>query len=90
MNEEPFIPSAGKMRPKENLPDPRRCHGKVCYDKKSAMTAKNHRWERDHVELRVYPCGDHWHLTSLSPHMDERGYKSFKRKKDVYSRGKRF
>lgn len=38
--------------------------GKVAYDKKSAVTAANARYKRDHVRLRIYPCGDHWHLTS--------------------------
>lgn len=40
--------------------------GKTCYNKASAMAAKNWRYKKDHVELRVYEChlGPHWHLTS--------------------------
>lgn len=45
--------------------------GKVCYDKKSALCAKNHRESRGEKELRIYECeflGEdgkaHWHLTS--------------------------
>ncbi len=46
-----------------------KCNGKVCYDKKGAMTAKNKRWEEDHIALRIYQCeGSHWHLTSLNPY----------------------
>ncbi len=39
--------------------------GKVGYDKKGAVSAKNLRWSREHVELRIYPCpqSDKWHLT---------------------------
>jgi len=41
------------------------CHGKVIYDKKTAITAANKRFEENHIKLRVYPCPDcgHWHLT---------------------------
>lgn len=40
-------------------------NGKVAYDKRSAITAKNARWEQAHVELRAYQCEvcDGWHLT---------------------------
>ena len=40
--------------------------GKVCFDKKSAATAKNSRYHEDHTELRIYPCNhcSAWHLTS--------------------------
>ena len=43
-----------------------RCYlsDKPCYDKKGAQTAKNKRWKEDHIELRIYPCKGHWHLTS--------------------------
>lgn len=43
------------------------CNGKPSYDKRSAVTARNKRWDEDHVELRVYQCPDcnWWHLTSL-------------------------
>lgn len=37
--------------------------GKPCYDKKGAQTAINDRRRRAHMELRMYQCGDHWHLT---------------------------
>lgn len=42
------------------------CNGKMRYfEKKSAVTAKNARWEQSHVELRIYQCPDcgDWHLT---------------------------
>lgn len=40
--------------------------GKPCYDKKTAVTAKNQRWDEDHIKLRIYPCPHcrAWHLTS--------------------------
>lgn len=37
--------------------------GKPCYSKKDAQSAKNRRWDEDHIELRIYPCNNHWHLT---------------------------
>lgn len=45
---------------------PQYCAGKRSYDKKTATTAKNYRWNQDHVELRIYNCFtcSHWHLTS--------------------------
>lgn len=41
------------------------CNGKLIYDKRTAITAKNKRYHEDHMELRIYQCeyGDHWHLT---------------------------
>lgn len=39
------------------------CTGKKAYDKKGAVTACNKRYREDHTHLRIYPCGDHWHLT---------------------------
>lgn len=41
--------------------------GKVCYDKKTAVTAANKRYKDDHTKLRVYECLDcsYWHLTHL-------------------------
>jgi len=41
-------------------------NGKVSYDKKAAQTAKNRRWNEEHVELRIYQCPECnlWHLTS--------------------------
>lgn len=43
------------------------CHksGKPCYDKKSAITAKNSSRRKRGVELREYHCPDcnWWHLT---------------------------
>jgi len=38
---------------------------KPCYDKKGAATAKNKRYQQDRIELRIYLCNGHWHLTSL-------------------------
>ena len=40
--------------------------GKVCYDKKTAITAANKRFKDDHKKLRIYECPDcgYWHLTS--------------------------
>lgn len=43
--------------------------GKVCYDKKSAMTAVNyakHKNEHHKIPIRAYYCEDcnYWHLTS--------------------------
>lgn len=43
--------------------EPEYCGGKRAYDKKGAVTARNKRYEDEHVELRMYECGDHWHLT---------------------------
>lgn len=39
--------------------------GKPCYDKKSAASARNHRFKQDHVQLRIYQCPfcNLWHLT---------------------------
>lgn len=56
------------------------CGRKRIYDKKGAVTAKNKRFEEDHVELRVYECpgNKHWHLTSDDPHRDERRKKKKK------------
>lgn len=47
-------------------PPMRYCNGKPCYEKRSAVTAKNRRWKLDHVDLRVYHCNDcnNHHLTS--------------------------
>lgn len=44
------------------------CNGKVCYDKKGALTVKNNRFRQDHIVLRLYECWQckHWHLTSRS------------------------
>ena len=40
------------------------CSGKRAYDKRGAITAVNNRFREDHVRLRIYPCHNHWHLTS--------------------------
>lgn len=55
-----------------NLKPTSYCNGKVGYDKKGAMTAKNKRWGDDHVKLRIYNCNmcNRWHLTSV-PHASE-------------------
>jgi len=51
------------------------CGGKPSYDKKSAQTAANSRFEQDHVKLRIYNCPkcNGWHLTkqSYNPNFDE-------------------
>ena len=54
------------------------CHGKVPYDKRGAITAANKRWQQDHIKLRIYQCGDHWHLTKQ---VHAQGWKNFKRGK---------
>lgn len=48
------------------ISNPTYCRGKMVYDKKGAMTVKNSRFKREHVELRIYECqyADHWHVTS--------------------------
>ena len=39
--------------------------GKIGYEKKGAITAKNKRWRDEHEKLRVYQChGKLWHLSS--------------------------
>lgn len=42
-----------------------RYSGKVRFDKRGAVTAKNARYKQAHVKLRVYVCPDcgGWHLT---------------------------
>lgn len=47
------------------------CCGKVIYDKKGAVTAKNKRFQDGHVALRIYECNGHWHLTHVAPHRGE-------------------
>ena len=46
---------------------PIRCSvsGKIMFDKRSAQTAANKRYDDDHVELRIYECPycHRWHLT---------------------------
>ena len=39
--------------------------GKPCYDKRSAQSAVNKRMKESGVRLRIYQCGNHWHLTHL-------------------------
>lgn len=59
------------------------CEGKVIYDKKSAISARNARYREDHVELRVYHhelCNG-WHLTSQNPHFGEVKYNKKSRRK---------
>lgn len=49
------------------LPAIERCvTGKPSYDKKTAITAKNKRWNDSRVKLRIYHCEkcNYWHLTS--------------------------
>ena len=38
---------------------------KPSYDKRGAQSAVNKRYQQDHTRLRLYPCGNHWHLTKL-------------------------
>lgn len=42
------------------------CKSKKSYDKKGAQTVRNFLREKEHKELKIYPCpvGRHWHLTS--------------------------
>lgn len=61
----------------------RYCDGKIIYDKKGAITARNARSGQDHVELRIYPhekCGG-WHLTKRDPNGGRFGWKPKKKKK---------
>ncbi len=39
--------------------------GKICYDKRGAITAKNFRYKKTGLELRIYWCDkcNFWHLT---------------------------
>lgn len=55
-------------------PDIKRCNGKVIYDKKGAVSAKNRRYNEDHVALRIYECpgNRHWHLTHTDPFRNEK------------------
>jgi len=48
------------------LPEIERCQGKVKYDKKGAVTARNLRMKQARIYLRIYPCHlcNGWHLTS--------------------------
>lgn len=57
------------------------CRGKRVYDKKGALTAKNKRFNDDHVALRIYECpvGGHWHLTSSMPYKGNNKIKYAKR-----------
>lgn len=45
---------------------PQYCGDKPIYDKRQAETAKNRRWNQDHIRLRIYHCPNcnYWHLTS--------------------------
>jgi len=38
---------------------------KPSYDKKGALSAANKRYQQDHIKLRIYQCGNHWHLTHI-------------------------
>lgn len=54
-------------------PDPPRCGGKIIYDKRGAITAKNLAFKRGLNRLRIYECDlcDGWHLThkiNYEPH----------------------
>lgn len=42
------------------------CKHKKKLDKKGALTARNFAWQKEHVDLKIYPCPvcHHWHLTS--------------------------
>ena len=42
------------------------CQGKKSYDKKGAITVRNFLWDKEHIELREYPCPicHLWHITS--------------------------
>lgn len=70
----------------DNIP---RCKGKICYDKKGAVTSKNLRFKKEHVVLRIYNCPicKMWHLTSLVDQEDY--YGTFTRSKFNRKRFKR-
>jgi hypothetical protein len=59
---------------------PLKCNGKNIYDKKGAVSMKNHRWETNHVALRIYYCQDcrFWHLTSSNPFREDFTYGKIK------------
>jgi hypothetical protein len=65
--------------------------GKPCYDKKGAITARNRRWKKDRVKLRIYECNyDHWHLTSMKERPNRKPKKSkFNRKRWKLGKGLR-
>lgn len=44
-----------------------RCNGKICFDKRSAVTSRNLRMKKGSIDLRIYPCPScgYWHLTHL-------------------------
>jgi hypothetical protein len=56
--------------------------GKTCFDKKSAVTAKNKREREDHETLRIYECPHcgAWHLThqEYSDFYGERSKKGYR------------
>lgn len=65
--------------------------GKPCFDKKSAITAKNKREKESHQKLRVYQCPDcgGWHLTSQVK--EEKHHKPIvKKSKERLNRAKLF
>lgn len=42
--------------------------GKIAFTKKDAQTKKNYLLKRGAEKyLRIYQCGDYWHLTSQKP-----------------------
>ena len=45
--------------------------GKPMYSKRAAQEAKNRRWERGHVALRVYLCWD-CNMHHLTSHLHEK------------------
>lgn len=56
-------------------------HGKPCYDKRGAMTAKNLAERERGRPLRIYQCpekgGTHWHLTHVDPYKKDGYYKQY-------------
>lgn len=54
------------------------CSGKTAYDKKGALSTANRILKTRGTKLRVYQCGDHWHLTH---HLHFDRNKDFKLKK---------
>lgn len=49
------------MSGKPNSPT---CARKRAYDKRGAISEANRWWRLNRKALSIYPCGDHWHLTS--------------------------
>ncbi len=62
----PALLALKAFRPKLKVCGDRVAGYKPIYSKRQAEEAKNRRWERDHVKLRIYHCDrcNFHHLTS--------------------------